>query len=84
MRLNFQRPGGRQLALSVALATLMAATATAQPVAELQSCGTAGPSRIRVVGEGRSRVAPDMATVQVGVTTQAESAAEAMRMNSEL
>ncbi|MFN4100901.1 MAG: SIMPL domain-containing protein [Pararhodobacter sp.] len=83
MRLIFQRPAGRAMALSVALATLMAASATAQPMAEPNSCGTSGPSRLSVVGEGLSRVAPDMATVQVGVTTQADSAAEAMRLNSE-
>jgi hypothetical protein len=83
MRLNFQRFGGRHLAFSAALATLMAASATAQPMPDLQSCGTAGPSRLSVVGDGQSRAAPDLATVQVGVTTQADSAAEAMRLNAQ-
>lgn len=41
-----------------------------------------GKSRLSVTGEGEARVAPDQATVQLGVTTQAESAAEAMRQNS--
>lgn len=42
-----------------------------------------GKSRLTVTGEGDARVAPDQATVQLGVTTQAESAAAAMRQNSE-
>jgi hypothetical protein len=41
-----------------------------------------GLSRLTVTGEGESRAAPDMATIQLGVTTQAPSAAEAMRQNS--
>ncbi|MDV3194573.1 MAG: SIMPL domain-containing protein [Candidatus Phytoplasma australasiaticum] len=41
-----------------------------------------GPSRLTVMGEGQVRAAPDMATIQLGVTTQADSAAEAMAQNS--
>lgn len=49
-----------------------------------ESCGPMhGPSRLTVTGEGQSRVAPDLATVQLGVTTQAESASAAMRQNAE-
>ncbi|WP_405405797.1 SIMPL domain-containing protein [Paracoccus sp. Ld10] len=70
-------PAGR-LALSVALTALMAAPALAAPMA----CGPAGPSRLTVSGTGQTRVAPDMATVQLGVTTQADSAAAAMEQNS--
>ncbi|MGR3197279.1 MAG: SIMPL domain-containing protein [Paracoccus sp. (in: a-proteobacteria)] len=66
-----------------ALAGAVAAFAAAPVAAAAQSCGMAGPSRLTVSGQGQSRVAPDMATVQLGVTTQAESAAEAMRLNSE-
>lgn len=38
--------------------------------------------RLTVTGEGETRVAPDMAVVMLGVTTQAASAAEAMTQNS--
>ncbi|ARJ69918.1 hypothetical protein B0A89_10050 [Paracoccus contaminans] len=37
---------------------------------------------VRVWGEGQSMVAPDLATVSVGVTTQAPTAAQAMADNS--
>ncbi|MCF3974067.1 SIMPL domain-containing protein [Paracoccus salsus] len=46
------------------------------------SGGTMADRRLTVIGEGEARVAPDMATVQLGVTSQADSAAEAMRQNS--
>lgn len=39
--------------------------------------------RIIVVGEGSVETAPDMATISLGVTTEAEDAAEAMSANSE-
>ncbi|WP_052650382.1 SIMPL domain-containing protein [Paracoccus sp. PAMC 22219] len=78
MRPIFRAPPARRLALSVAIAALMAAPALAAPMA----CGPAGPSRLTVTGEGQSRIAPDMATVQLGVTTQADSAAAAMEQNS--
>lgn len=38
--------------------------------------------RLNVTGQGEARTAPDMASVQVGVTTQADSASEAMSQNS--
>ncbi|MBU3029521.1 SIMPL domain-containing protein [Paracoccus marinaquae] len=48
-------------------------------------CGPAGAmqSRLSVTGEGEVRAAPDMASIQLGVTSQADSAAEAMRQNSD-
>lgn len=78
MRPIFRAPPARRLALSVAMTALMAAPVLAAPMA----CGPAGPSRLTVTGEGQSRIAPDMATVQLGVTTQADSAAAAMEQNS--
>ncbi|SNT72788.1 SIMPL domain-containing protein [Paracoccus seriniphilus] len=38
--------------------------------------------RLTVTGQGEARLVPDMASIQVGVTTQGESAAEAMSQNS--
>ena len=39
--------------------------------------------QIHVTGQGEVSVAPDLARVQVGVTTQAEAAADALAANSE-
>ncbi|CAM3127090.1 SIMPL domain-containing protein [Paracoccus nototheniae] len=75
----FRVPQARRLALGAALAALTAVPAFAAPLA----CGPAGPSRLTVTGDGQSRTAPDMASVQLGVTTQADSAAEAMSLNSD-
>mgnify|MGYP002716592783 CR=1 FL=1 len=47
-------------------------------MAEMQE----GLTRLTVTGEGQSRIAPDMATVQLGVTTQAPTAAQAMSDNA--
>ncbi|TJZ94083.1 SIMPL domain-containing protein [Paracoccus gahaiensis] len=79
MRPSLRAPHARRLALSVALAALTAGPALAAPMA----CGPAGPSRMTVTGEGQSRTAPDMASIQLGVTTQADSAAEAMSQNND-
>lgn len=69
-------------ALAPVLALVFAGQALAAPVG--QACGPMqGLSRLTVTGEGQSRIAPDLATVQLGVTTQADSAAEAMRQNSD-
>jgi len=78
--LRMNRP--HRLALAVALTALAATPALAAPGA--QHCGPmGGPSRLTVTGEGQSRIAPDMATVQLGVTSQADSAAAAMEQTSQ-
>lgn len=72
----------RGLALSAALAALLTTPALAAP--QGMSCGPmSGPSRLTVTGEGQARIAPDMAMVQLGVTSQAESAAAAMEQTSQ-
>lgn len=60
-------------------AFLVAAT-LALPVASVASAQDS--ARITVTGEGRVEAQPDMATIQLGVTTQAATAAEAMASNS--
>lgn len=46
--------------------------------------GGCGPvSRLTVGGSGESRIAPDLAVIQLGVTSQADSAAAAMAQNGE-
>lgn len=78
------RAGQAALAISTALA-LTALPAVAQPsgMACSPMTGNGGMSTITVNGVGEARVAPDMATIQLGVTTQAESAAQAMSQNAE-
>lgn len=70
-------------------AALVASTALALGVPAMAAPGKGGHSlchpgmsRLTVTGQGEARVAPDLATIQLGVTTQAASAAEAMRQNS--
>ena len=63
---------------AAALCGLLAVTA---PAAELDD--ELNPPRIVVVGEGKTHVKPDMALIQLGVVTEAESAAAAVRQNSE-
>lgn len=41
------------------------------------------PAIISVTGEGTVEIAPDMATLNLGVTTEADTAAEALKANSE-
>ncbi len=41
------------------------------------------PATIAVTGEGKVEIAPDMATLNLGVTTEADSAAAALKANSD-
>ena len=75
------RPLGR-IALAASTALALAGPAMAQPEGGDRPFCPPGMSRLTVAGTGESRVAPDMASIQLGVTTQAASAAEAMRQNS--
>lgn len=68
-------------ALVASTALALGAPATAAPGKGHSMCHP-GMSRLTVTGQGEARAAPDMATIQLGVTTQAASAAEAMRQNS--
>lgn len=68
-------------ALVASTALALGAPAMAAPGKDGGMCHP-GLSRLTVSGQGEARVAPDMATIQMGVTTQAASAAEAMRQNS--
>lgn len=60
--------------------TALLAALLAQP---LMASAETAPPRITITGEGRVEVAPDMATVSLGVTTEAATAAEAMAANSD-
>lgn len=52
-------------------------------VVSLTSAQEPRPRTIRVTGEGKASAAPDMATIQTGVVTQAPTAAEALTANNE-
>lgn len=69
-------------ALVASTALAFGAPAMAAPGKGGHSMCHPGMSRLTVTGQGEARVAPDLATIQLGVTTQAASAAEAMRQNS--
>ena len=79
--------GRTALAMSTALVVGAAMPAMAAPGPDGgKAChpmaGRGGMTSLTVMGEGEARIAPDMASIQIGVTTQAESAAEAMNQNS--
>lgn len=50
--------------------------------AQAQSNGVTGMRQVTVVGTGEARVAPDMATVQIGVESTAPSTQEALAQNN--
>ncbi|MBB1491804.1 SIMPL domain-containing protein [Paracoccus sp. MC1854] len=69
--------------IPAALAGTAALALTAWPVsAHPAGHGCGKPATINVQGEGRASVAPDLATVSLGVTTQAPTAAQAMADNA--
>jgi uncharacterized protein YggE len=79
---TFHLANPRRLALTAAAMALLAAPAMA--AGNNMQCGSAAEmSRLSVSGEGIARIAPDMATIQLGVTSQADSANAAMDQNSE-
>ena len=73
-----------RLPLSAALAlAMLALPAAAHP--KMAGCGMGAGAQaptINAQGEGRASVAPDLATVSLGVTTQAPTAAQAMSDNA--
>jgi uncharacterized protein YggE len=69
------------MALTVAALAMVSAPAMAAD--NNSACGhMAEMSRLSVSGDGLARIAPDMATIQLGVTSQADSANAAMDQNS--
>jgi uncharacterized protein YggE len=70
-------------ALLIAVLALggMAGLLLARP-AQAQSGGVTGMRQVTVIGTGEHRVAPDMATVQIGVETNAATTQEALAQNN--
>ncbi|MBP1464318.1 SIMPL domain-containing protein [Candidatus Chloroploca sp. M-50] len=59
-----------------------AAMSLQQPTPAQAQAGVAGMRQITVIGNGEVRVAPDMATVQIGVETSAPTTQEALAQNT--
>lgn len=94
MRQFSSRMNRALMAATTGLAVAFATTALASPgsghghgmKAGHQGCGGHGAmmmSRLSVTGQGDARIAPDLAEISLGVTSQAESAAAAMEQNAE-
>lgn len=89
----YRRSGRTLLALTTGIALIVAAPVFASPgkrgemrmTGEAHACNYRGHrmSRLVVSGSGEARVAPDLAQIQLGVTTQADSASDAMQQNSD-
>ena len=76
------RPRAGALVPALALALAAALAAPALP-ARADTAAAALPRTIVVTGEGRAEAVPDMATVTLGMTAEAPTAAEALRATSE-
>lgn len=70
---------------SVALLAVAAliAPAAARAQAQAESAAVFAATTLNLAAYGEARVAPDMATVTAGVTTEAATAQEAMRLNAQ-
>ena len=68
----------------IRILALIAALTLAVPAAAQESEPEDAPATLTVTGTGKVSVAPDMATLRVGVETQAETAAAALSANSEV
>lgn len=74
---------GALLVVVLALGALIGIVLTRPSPAQAQNgSGVPGMRQITVVGSGESRVAPDMATVQIGVETTAPTTQEALAQNT--
>ncbi|SIS65747.1 SIMPL domain-containing protein [Paracoccus saliphilus] len=94
MTLYSPRLGNALMAVTAGLALTFATTALASPGSGHEGgmkqghhgCGARGGmmmSRLTVTGQGEARIAPDLAEIRLGVTSQADSAAAAMEQNAE-
>ena len=73
----------RMTSRTLALAAGLAAAAALQVGAAAPALAKDKPGRITITGEGRADVAPDLASITLGVATQAETAAAALSANAQ-
>ena len=71
-----------RLLKALSLSTLLALPLTGAAFAQAQTAAPQAPATITVSGEGSVEGAPDMAVVSLGVTTQSDTATDAMAANS--
>lgn len=87
MKSKFSHTGLGRIAIATGLALALSGPALAAPGDGHKpahgSCGPMKMPRLSVSGQGQARTAPDLAVIQIGVETQADSASAAMQQNSE-
>ncbi len=81
LKATARKPMRSLLAATTGLAMLVAMPVFAGPGKD-HHCGKHHPASISVTGTGEASVAPDMATISLGVTTRADNASDAMAQNS--
>ncbi|HMQ32958.1 MAG TPA: SIMPL domain-containing protein [Chloroflexaceae bacterium] len=74
--------GGALLVIALAAGAFAGGALTRPSAAQAQGAGVPGMRQVTVVGTGEARVAPDMATVQIGVETTAPTTGEALAQNT--
>mgnify|MGYP001266111148 CR=1 FL=1 len=74
--------GGALLVIAVAAGAFAGGALTRPAAAQAQGVGVTGMRQVTVIGTGEARVAPDMATVQIGVETTAPTTQEALAQNT--
>ncbi len=74
--------GGALLVVALAAGAFAGGALTRPSAAQAQGVGVPGMRQITVVGSGEARVAPDMASVQIGVETSAATTQEALAQNT--
>ena len=74
--------GGALLVIALAAGAFAGVTLNQPPLAQAQGSGVPGMRQVTVVGSGEAHVAPDMATVQLGVENNAPTAQEALAQNT--
>jgi uncharacterized protein YggE len=73
---------GALLAAVVAVAGMAGLLIARPSAAQAQAVGVPGMRQVTVVGSGEARVAPDVATVQIGVESSAATTQEALTQNN--
>ncbi|NTU84456.1 MAG: SIMPL domain-containing protein, partial [Chloroflexales bacterium] len=74
--------GGALLVIALAAGAFAGVMFTRPAPAQAQGSGVPGMRQVTVIGSGEARIAPDMATVQIGVETTAPTTQEALAQNT--
>ncbi len=74
--------GGALLVITLAAGAFAGVALTRPAPAQAQGAGVPGMRQVTVIGSGEARVAPDMATVQIGVETTAPTTQAALAENT--